>query len=80
MSENAHTIKYRNHGVPSQVILDVGLNVFALQLLVESYTDKPNPIPVSFPFKGVNISLSLCKNETQPQPAVEPDGEKDAAG
>ena len=65
MSENEHTKKQRNHGVPGQVLLDAGLNVFALQLLVESYTDHPNPIPVSFPFKGVNITLSLCEHEIE---------------
>lgn len=59
MSENEYTRKHVMNGVASQTILDCGLNVFALQLLIESYTDHPNPIPVSFPYRGVNISLSL---------------------
>ncbi len=64
MSENDYTQKNRNKGVPSQVILDAGLNVFALQLLVESYTGHPSPEPVSFPYRGVNISLSLCDEKS----------------
>ena len=64
MSENKYTKKHHNEGVPSQIILDAGLNVFALMLLVESYTDHPNPEPVSFPYRGVNISLSLCDAES----------------
>ncbi|MBA7602914.1 hypothetical protein ES703_10010 [subsurface metagenome] len=62
MAENEYTIKHHNEGVPSQVILDAGLNVFALMLLVESYTDHPNPKPVSFPYRGVIISLELDKS------------------
>ncbi len=58
--------KYHNHGVPGQIILDAGLNVFALQLLIESYTDHPNPTPITFPYKGVNISLSLCEDKRNP--------------
>jgi len=64
MSENDYTKKNRNKGVPSQIILDAGLNVFALQLLVESYTDHPNPEPISFPYRGVNIALSLCDEKS----------------
>ena len=60
MSENEHTKKYRNHGIPAQVILDAGLNVFALRLLIESYTNHPNPKPISFPFMGVSVSLSIA--------------------
>ena len=60
MSENEHTKKYRNHGVPAQAILDCGLNVFALRLLIESYTNPPNPKPISFPFMGVVVSLSIA--------------------
>ena len=62
MAENEYTIKHRYEGVPSQIILDAGLNVFALQLLVESYTDLPNPEPISFPYRGVIISLELDKS------------------
>ena len=61
MAENEYTRKHHNEGVPSQVILDAGLNVFALMLLVESYTDHPNPEPISFPYRGVIISLELDK-------------------
>jgi len=65
MAENEYTKKNRNKGIPSQIILDAGLNVFALMLLVESYTDLPNPEPISFPYRGVNISLSLCKDKNE---------------
>ena len=61
MSENEYTKKHRHEGVPSQIILDAGLNVFALQLLIESYTKCPDPKPVSFPYRGVDVSLSLTK-------------------
>ena len=63
MAENEYTKKHRETGVPSQVILDCGINVFGLQLLVESYTDHPNPIPVTFPYRGVEISLKLIDQE-----------------
>ncbi len=63
MSENDYTKKNRIR-MSSQIILDAGLNVFALQLLVESYTDLPNPEPISFPYRGVNISLSLCDEKS----------------
>ncbi len=63
MSENDHTKKNRIR-MSSQIILDAGLNVFALQLLVESYTDLPNHEPISFPYRGVNISLSLCDEKS----------------
>lgn len=63
MSENEYTRKHRNDGVPSQIILDCGLNVFALQLLIESYTSHPKPIPVNFPYRGVRICLSLTDND-----------------
>lgn len=65
MAENEYTKQNRNKGVPSQIILDAGLNVFALQLLVESYTDLLNPESITFPFLGVNITLSLCKDENK---------------
>jgi len=67
MAENEYTKKNRNKGIPSQIIFDAGLNVFALMLLVESYTDLPNPEPISFPYRGVNISLSLCEEKNEHQ-------------
>jgi len=63
MAENEYTKKHRSHGVPMQVIHDCGFNVFALKLLVESYTNHFNPIPVTFPFMGVEISLRLIDQE-----------------
>lgn len=75
MSQNEYTKKNYSKGVPSQIILDAGLNVFALMLLIESYTDHPNPESISFPYRGVNISLSLCNDENQ-QPPNKPKGAK----
>jgi len=63
MAETKYTLEHRNNGIPTQIILDCGLNVFALQLLIESYTKHPNPIPVTFRYRGVNISLSLLDEE-----------------
>lgn len=73
MPENAYTRNHRGEGVPSQTILDCHINVFALQLLIESYTDLPEPKPLSFSYRGVDISLSLCAaaesdKPTQPTP------------
>ena len=60
MPENEFTLDHRDEGLPSQTILDMHINVFALQLLIESFTDLPEPKPTSFSYRGVNISLSLC--------------------
>jgi hypothetical protein len=42
-----------------QTILDCGINVFALDLLVESYADarRAVPPPVEFVFRGIVVSL-----------------------
>lgn len=45
--------------VTLQKLLDVGLNAFAVQLLVESYRKHSRPIPVSFELSGVRVSLEL---------------------
>ena len=66
MSENEYTKKHRNNGISSQRILDCGLNVFALQLLIESYTKHPTPVPVNFQYLGVNIGMSLVDKKTAP--------------
>jgi len=63
MPETKYTIEHRNDGTPTQVILDCGLNVFALQLMIESYTQHPNPIPIKFRYRGVTIAFSLTDFE-----------------
>lgn len=63
MGENEYTKKNRDRGLLVQTIHAAGLNVFALRLLIESYTHLPDPVPVSFPFLGVNVALSLCKDK-----------------
>jgi len=64
MAETKYTIEHRNDGISTQVILDCGLNVFALQLLIESYTQHPKPIPIKFRYRGVEIALSLAQDKT----------------
>lgn len=61
MAENNFTKANKQNGIPSQQILDAGLNVFALQLLVESFTDLAagDTTPLEFTFSGVDISLSI---------------------
>ena len=61
MAENAYTQEHHRAGVPGQVILDAGLNVFALELLVESFTQLAgeDTKPVEFPFRGVKVSLQI---------------------
>ena len=58
MSANKYTIDHVNDGVPSQVLLDAGLNVFGLQLFLESYTNgETPPSPLKFRYLGVDVSL-----------------------
>jgi len=63
MSENEFTETNRQNGLPPQQILDAGLNVFALKLLVESFTDLAagNTTPLKFKFCGVDISLAISE-------------------
>lgn len=62
MAETKYTKEHRNDGISTQTILDCRLNVFALQLLIESYTQHPKPIPIRFRYRGVNIALSLTED------------------
>lgn len=61
MAQNEFTKKYASIGLPGQVILDAGLNVFALELLVESFTDcmGGKSEPIEFTFRGVKIRLQI---------------------
>lgn len=59
MSENEFTKKHRNDGIDPQLLSDVHLNPFAIMLLIESYTDRPEEeiIPVDFNFRGIRVRL-----------------------
>lgn len=61
MSENIFTKDNKTLGIPSQVILDAGLNVFALDLVVKSFTQLAgkDATPLEFIYKGVNIKLQI---------------------
>lgn len=45
--------------VTLQNLSDCGLNPFAIKLLVESWKGHPKPLPVSFVFDGVQITIEL---------------------
>ncbi|KKM59869.1 hypothetical protein LCGC14_1547540 [marine sediment metagenome] len=48
------TVKYEGKDIPvapAQLILDSGLNVFALEMLVESLTKVPDVVPTAFAFE-----------------------------
>ncbi len=62
MSENNFTKGNKENGHSGQAILDAGLNVFALQLLIESFTARAgnNTTPVEFKYCGVNVSLQIA--------------------
>jgi len=61
MPQNEFTKKNKNMGIPGQVILDAGLNVFALDLLIESFTKlaKGDTKPIEFTYSGVDIKLQI---------------------
>lgn len=66
MSQNEFTKENRTLGLPPQVVLDAGLNVFALDLIVESFTQLvgKNATPIEFTYKGVNIRLQINDSAT----------------
>jgi hypothetical protein len=45
--------------VSMQELSDCGLNPFAVQLLYESFSRHPRPVPVTFLFRGVRFSLTM---------------------
>jgi hypothetical protein len=62
MAENDFTTANAKNGIPGQAIIDAGLNVFALQLLLESFTEIAggNTEPVEFTYLGVNVRLQIA--------------------
>lgn len=61
MAQNEFTKDNGSTGLAAQAILDAGLNVFALDLVVESFTGLAGKDtgPVQFTYKGVNIRLQI---------------------
>lgn len=69
MSQNEFTKKNHNNGLPGQKILDVfGLNVFGLQLFLESFTKiaGDSTEPLEFTYLGVDIKLQINDKSKQP--------------
>ena len=64
MAQNEFTRENFKLNTPGQKILDCGLNVFGLQLFLESYTMKlgKNAPPVEFTYLGVDVSLKINKD------------------
>jgi len=64
MSQNEFTKGNYQRGINGQTILDAGLNVFALQLLLESFTDVvgKDTNPIKFTYLGVRVSLQIDDN------------------
>ena len=62
MAANEYTKFNSKNGIPSQAILDAGINVFGLQLFLESYTDKKDPPPLKFRYLGVDVSVSISES------------------
>lgn len=64
--EHKELIELRDRPWPkptSQQFIDCHLNVFALQLVVESYTNHPNPKPIRFEYRGCRFEMSLAPKE-----------------
>ncbi len=63
MSQNDFTKENKNTGIHSQSIIDAGLNVFALDLMIESFTQVAgkDTTPCEFTYKGVNVRFQINK-------------------
>jgi len=61
MSQNEFTKENKNTGIHPQAIIDAGLNVFALDLMVESFTQVAgkDTTPCEFTYKGVNVKFQI---------------------
>ncbi len=68
MSANDYTRANEDNGVPHQAIIDAHLNVFGLQLLIESFTElaKGDTRPLEFTYLGVKISLQIAPPANKP--------------
>jgi len=61
MSQNEFTKKNAGNGISSQAVSAAGLNVFALTLLIESFTELMggDTAAIEFPYKGVKVRLEI---------------------
>ena len=61
MGQNEFTKANHKVGIHGQTILDAGLNVFGLQLVLESFTKLmgANTAPVEFTYLGVDVCLKI---------------------
>jgi len=61
MAQNEFTKANHQTGIHGQVILDSGLNVFALKLLLESFTGVAgkDTRPLEFTYLGVKVRLQI---------------------
>ncbi len=61
MSQNQFTKKNHTNGVPGQTILDAGINVFGLQLFLESFTQVAgaDTTPLEFTYLGVDVRVQI---------------------
>jgi len=70
MAQNEFTKKNHGIGMDGQKILDAGINVFGLQMVLESYTKRmgKDTGPVEFTYLGVDVKLSINENaKKQPE-------------
>ena len=69
MAQNEFTRKNHKVGIPGQRILDAGLNVFALQLVLESFTKIAggSTEPLEFTYLGVDVRLQINNDAKQPE-------------
>lgn len=68
MAQNDFTKANAQNGIAGQKILDAGLNVFGLQLVLESFTDAmgKNTDPVEFTYLGVRVRLQVDRESVNP--------------
>ena len=61
MAQNEFTKANKDTGLPPNVILEAGLNVFALDLIAESFSKLAgkDTKPVEFTYRGVNMRLQV---------------------
>ena len=61
MSQNKFTRSNKNTGITGQAILDAGLNVFGLDLFLESFTAAKgkDTEPSEFTYKGVKMKIQI---------------------
>ena len=66
MSENDFTKRNRNIGVTTQDLLNAKINPFAVQLLIESFTDGlgKGTESLKFVYRGIEINLKVNQNAT----------------